>query len=205
MENCVILACGDYPTNSIPLDILRNADFLCCCDGAALTATRHGLKPDAIIGDGDSLPQDMKRQYAAILHQVAEQDYNDLTKATRFCISRGYTDISYIGCTGKREDHTLGNISLMAYYMAELHVRPTMITDCGTFRPALGTKTFRSFPRQQVSIFNINCSEIRSEGLRWDAYAYSQLWQGTLNEAIGTEFTLHADGTYIIYQTHEPK
>lgn len=197
-----ILANGDFPTHRIPLEALRNADYLCCCDGAAQEAIDHGFVPDAIIGDGDSLPKETREQYSHIFHQIAEQDYNDLTKATRFCIAQGYTDIVYVGATGKREDHTLGNIFLLPMYLNELHVRPLMLTDQGSFRPAQGEETFRSFSGQQVSIFNISCREIRSEGLKWDSYAYSQLWQGTLNEALGNSFSLHTDGTFIVFQTY---
>ena len=201
----VILANGDFPTHRIPLGALRNAEYLCCCDGAAQGAISRGIIPDAIIGDGDSIDPMLREQYRGIFHQVSEQDYNDLTKATRFCIARGYTVITYVGATGKREDHTIGNIFLLPFYLTDLHVSPLMLTDQGSFRAAQGTATFRSFPRQQVSIFNISCSEIKSDGLKWDSYAYSQLWQGTLNEATGSQFTLHADGTYIVFQTHEAK
>lgn len=200
-----ILAGGDFPTHRIPLEALNNSEYLCCCDGAAQFAIANGLRPDVIIGDGDSIDPVLKEQYGSIFHRIAEQDDNDLTKATRFCVSRGFTDITYIAATGKREDHTLGNIFLLPYYLEEFDVSPLMLTDHGSFRPVSGTHTFNSFPRQQVSIFNISCSEIRSEGLRWDSYAYRQLWQGTLNEALGQHFTLHADGTYIIFQTYDAK
>lgn len=203
--HATILAAGDFPVHNIPLDALRNSDLLCCCDGAAQSAIAHGFRPDAIIGDGDSLPQALKDKYKDIFHCVDEQEDNDLTKATRFCISRGYTDITYIAATGKREDHTVGNIFLLPRYLEEFAIRPLMLTDHGSFRPVSGTHTFSSFPRQQVSIFNISCSEIKSEGLCWDSYAYRQLWQGTLNEAIGNEFTLHADGTYLVFQTYDAK
>ncbi len=200
-----ILANGDFPTHDIPLDILRRSEFLCCCDGATQTALDHGFTPDAIVGDGDSLTDDMKKRYADIYHDVDEQDYNDLTKATRFCLAQGYTDIAYLGATGKREDHTLGNIFLLPYYLADVGVNPLMLTDNGSFRPAEGKTTFNSFCGQQVSIFNISSKEIRSVGLKWNSYAYNQLWQGTLNEALGGNFTIYADGLYVVFQTYDPK
>lgn len=86
------------------------------------------MLPDAIVGDGDSLPQQFKDRYKDIIHYVAEQDYNDLTKATRFFLehyrspSTKHPRICYIGCTGKREDHTLGNISLPTFYRQEFGV-----------------------------------------------------------------------------------
>ena len=203
--DAVVLCAGDFPTHDIPLCVLRDAPYLCCCDGAAVQAVSYGLRPDAIVGDGDSLPDDFKRQYSGIIHLVSEQEYNDMTKATRHCIRRGARRIVYVGATGKREDHTMGNISLLAYYLDSLSVQPVMLTDYGFFVPASGSRTFGSFARQQVSIFNVSSRSIVSEGLRWPSYAYSALWQGTLNEAEADTFTLRADGTYIVYRTYEPK
>ena len=203
--DCVILANGDFPTHRIPLEVLHGAKFLCCCDGAAQTAIEHGLQPDAIIGDGDSLSAEVREEYQDVLHVVSEQEDNDQTKATRYCASRGFVDIAYIGATGKREDHTLGNIFLLPRYLSDFGIRPAMLTDNGSFMPCRGTTSFDSFPRQQVSIFNISCSGIKSEGLRWDSYAYRELWQGTLNEATGDSFTLHADGSYIVFRTYDKK
>ena len=203
--DAVVLCAGDFPTHDIPLCVLRDAPYLCCCDGAAVQAVSYGLRPDAIVGDGDSLPDDFKRQYSGIIHLVSEQEYNDMTKATRHCIRRGARRIAYVGATGKREDHTMGNISLLAYYLDSLSVQPVMLTDYGFFVPASGSRTFGSFARQQVSIFNVSSRSIVSEGLRWPSYAYSALWQGMLNEAEADTFTLRADGTYLVYRTYEPK
>ena len=203
--DAVVLCNGDFPSHPTPLGVLRSATFLCCCDGAAAPCLEHGHTPDAIVGDGDSLPEALRLEFADRVHIVSEQEYNDLIKATRFCMARGARRIAYLGATGRREDHTLGNISLMAYCHDELHLEPLMLTDHGVFTPASGTHTFRSFPRQQVSIFNISCHELSSEGLRWQSYPYSQLWQGTLNEATGNGFTLHGDGSYIVFQTYVAK
>ena len=100
-----------------------------------------------------------------------------------------------------REDHTLGNISLLMRYYRDFGIEGVMFTDYGFFTPMKGDHTFRSFAGQQVSIFNFGCSTILSEGLRWDSYAYEQWWQGTLNEALSACFTLQADGCYMVYQT----
>lgn len=208
--DAVILANGDYPTHNIPLSVLHTAPRLYCCDGAAQNLIGQGIMPHAIIGDGDSLSADFKEKYADIIHIVEEQDYNDLTKATRFAVqqlqrSSSTPTICYLGCTGRREDHTLGNISLLSYYHREFHVQPVMYTDYGVFIPAVGTRTFNSFPHQQISIFNINCTKLSSDNLKWQAYPAKEMWQGTLNEALATSFTIHADGEYLIFQTYDPK
>ena len=87
MLNVVILADGDFPTSPEPLKILSEASFVCCCDGAAEKLIAFGRIPDAIVGDGDSLSPEFKAQYKDILHTESEQEYNDLTKATRFVVS----------------------------------------------------------------------------------------------------------------------
>lgn len=210
--DAVILADGDYPTHPIPLSVLASSTQLVCCDGAAIKALENGLSPIAVVGDGDSLPQAIKEKLGDKLHIVSEQDYNDLTKATRYVAANiiprggaGGLSIAYLATTGKREDHTLTNIFLMPYYLEELHVQPTIITDYGYFSVAHGTQTFDTFPRQQVSIFNISCSRISGSNLRWKTYPYTALWQGALNEATDTEVTIDADGTYIIFRTFEGK
>lgn len=199
--DAVVLANGEYPTHAVPLNILRHAVHLVACDGAIVPLVSEGVGETCIIGDGDSIPV----EYRSRLLKVDEQDDNDLTKATRYCLQQGWRQIAYLGCTGKREDHTLGNISLLMRYYRDMGVEGCMLTDYGLFAPVRGDHTFHSFPGQQVSIFNFGCTHIDSEGLRWHSYAYQDWWQGTLNEAVSHQFTLHADGCYMVYQTYEAK
>jgi len=72
-------------------------------------------------------------------------------------------------------------------------------------RSKQGKTTFASFPHQQVSVFQIGGKCLESEGLKWELYPFSELWQGTLNEAIEYSFTINSDSTYLVYQTHKPK
>ena len=192
--DAVILADGDFPQAAEPLRLLRQAPFVCACDGAV----GHYPEADVVVGDGDSVPKALRGR----LVQVDEQEDNDLTKATRYCMAQGYRRIVYLGATGRREDHTLGNIALMARYASEMGLEPLMATDYGWFVVARGCSCFSAFAGQQVSIFNIDAVELNSSGLKWQAYPYRQLWQGTLNEAIGHEFSIRADGRYLVYRTY---
>jgi len=198
----VILGNGDFPHADIPLAILGNAKYICCCDGAGEHLVNgHGIIPHAIVGDGDSIPPDFKEQYKDIVHVVNEQENNDLTKATLFCAARGMRRMAYLGVTGKREDHTVGNISLMLHYVRNFGLDVTLITDYGYFVVAHGNACMRTFAGQQVSIFNITCSRLCGSGLKWDTYAYKSLWQGTLNEATGDAVTFKTDGEFMVFRT----
>ncbi len=80
-----------------------------------------------------------------------------------------------------------------------------MITDHGYFIPACGDNTFESFRGQQISIFNTGSRVLTGEGFRWAPYTYGATWQGTLNEALGDKVSIHADGDYLLFMTHEGK
>lgn len=203
--DAVILADGEFPTADIPLQILRKAKFLCCCDGAAAKAIEQGFMPDAIVGDGDSLTPEFKTRYAAIIHLENEQDDNDLTKATRFCLEKGFQRIAYLGTTGKREDHTIGNIFLLPRYVLQFGITPEIYTDHGWFSVINGTTELPSFPGQQVSIFNITGKKVEGEGFTWPPYTYNELWQGTLNEAKSDRILLKTDGIMIVFRTYLAK
>lgn len=205
--DAVVLCSGDYPSKgSIAAHVLSKCSYVCCCDSAAESfIEREERVPNVIVGDGDSLSLKFQKQYAHIFFKVTEQDDNDQTKATRYCIDKGFHRIAYVGSTGCREDHTLGNISLLMRYAMTFDVEATMITDYGFFTPAKGNATFESFKGQQVSIFNFGCRALRSEGLKWDIYPFDQLWQGTLNEALGNEVRIEADGVYLVYRTFDAK
>lgn len=196
--DAVVLANGDFPVHAVPLSLLENAAHIVACDGAITHLAVHDYQADIIaIGDGDSVPDGLRDR----LIQVDEQEDNDLTKATRYCLKQGWRRIAYVGATGQREDHTIGNISLIVRYFLEMGVEPLLVTDYGWFVVAKGDSEFESFPGQQVSIFNVSCQNLTSEGLRWQSYPYRQFWQGTLNEALSSVFRFHADGCYLVYRT----
>lgn len=211
--DAVILANGDYPTHSIPARLLHETTPLYCCDCAGEKALQDPkLEIAAVVGDGDSLPPRLQERIGGRFIHIEEQEDNDLTKATRYAMAHfspslldSRPTILYLGATGKREDHTLGNISLMMRYHKEMNLKPVMATDYGWFVPVTGDACFESFQGQQVSLFNLSCTELTGTGLKWDPYATTQLWQGTLNEALGDLFTIKANGDYLVYRTFEKK
>lgn len=219
-KNIVILAAGDFPTHPLPLKALQEADLVVCCDSAYERfqdfETSRQQDPDSssfiVIGDGDSLSDDTKRHLGDRWIHVTEQDYNDLHKAMAWATCRfrdSSSKFQILGATGKREDHTLGNISYLITFAEEYPgIDLEMLTDHGRFRAMRGTHTFPSFPRQQVSLFSMNPDNpIDSEGLRWplDAFRPHRWWQASLNESLGDSFTITAPDWLLVFQTYDPK
>ena len=56
----------------------------------------YEIEPTAVVGDGDSLSEELKQRYAHIYHPISEQEFNDLTKATLFARSHLKMDASTI-------------------------------------------------------------------------------------------------------------
>ena len=138
------------------------------------------IPPNLIIGDGDSISEENRKRYGHLLHRIAEQETNDQTKAVNYLLSQGKRRIAIVGATGKREDHTLGNISLLMDYMrAGADVRT--YTDHGIFIPCRNTCTFTCQPGQQVSIINFNARKLHGLGLVYPLSDFTNWWQGTLD------------------------
>ena len=205
LKRVVIIGDGCFPRKEYPRYLISTADIIVCCDGAFRKYMRHckdifGKErlPDAVIGDMDSLSENMKRKYQDIIIRIDEQEHNDQTKAVKFLRSKGVTRIAIVGATGKREDHTMGNISLLAEYQRwGLDVR--IYTDYGVFVACSGTQRMACRKGQAVSIFNISARNLSSEGLQYPIYDFSQLWQGTLNRTIAEQFTISAEGEYLLF------
>lgn len=81
--DCVVVANGSFPQTAGPLELLKSAPAIIACDGAVQNLHERGLEPTAIVGDLDSIPQEMLRLYADRIHTVEDQEINDLTKAVR--------------------------------------------------------------------------------------------------------------------------
>lgn len=201
--DCIILAAGDFPTHGIPLATLEaNRDRVICCDGATDELLRRGYTPKFAVGDGDSMSADTKKRLADRLILESEQENNDLTKAVKFAVSQGYRHIAILGATGKREDHTLGNIGLLVDYMDIADV--AMFTDYGCFFPVSGRREIACSIGQQISFFCMDAAPLTVTGVKWqiENRTLTRWWQGTLNEAISENVTVETTGKIVVYQKY---
>lgn len=199
----VILANGLFPSRMQNLEILKDAEKLICCDGAADKLISFGLSPHVIIGDLDSISREAKTLYTSILVHDPDQESNDLTKAVRFCIEQGYPSVSILGATGLREDHTLGNISLMLEYFPAIEVR--IISDFGVFSLVQSGERVPSYVGEKLSIFSLdNSVRVSAKGLKYplNELQLSHWYKASLNESTDDHFRLYfeSDHPLIVYK-----
>ena len=196
----VIICDGAFPKTEYPRYLIRTADFTICCDGALRKFIRNSKAifgddrlPHKVVGDMDSLSANLKAKYSDIIVQIDEQEHNDQTKAFRWALENlsGISTITIIGATGHREDHTIGNISLLMEYartydLESMEIQLQMVTDHGVIFPVTDTTEFDCGIGRQISIFSPdNSLRIKSSGLEWktDEVVFDNWWKATLNRA----------------------
>lgn len=197
----VILAAGDFPHGEVARALLTEAHEVICCDGAAEEYCATGAIPAAVVGDFDSLSEQLRTQLADRLHHRPDQDVNDLWKALTLAIERGAREVTVLGAFGRREDHSIGNLMLCAARMNEVDIH--VVGDRGTFEFIDRDSRFESFVGQQVSLFTLSpATEISTIGLRYEPpqNRLAAMWQGVSNESLGDEFTICTNGPTIVYR-----
>ena len=205
----VVLTNGDFPRHPLTRTTLRNARRLVCCDGAAAALARHcpDLAPDAIVGDFDSLSPAVRRRYPADrFHAVAEQETNDLAKSLRFCRARRWKAPVVLGASGKREDHFLGNVALLAD-AADDFPGIRMLTDHGLFLVVRGPARIRCGAGRAVSLFSFDPAQrLTASGLRYplDDLPLAPFWRATLNTATAETIALEPalPAPILVYLAH---
>ncbi|MCD8208889.1 MAG: thiamine diphosphokinase [Bacteroidales bacterium] len=209
-KTAVIIGGGEYPKKPYPLYIIERADYVVCCDSALGAYLRHSRKilgaqsadapnggtlrlPDAVIGDMDSLSPALKKRYGHLIVHIPEQETNDQTKAFHHVLEKfpDVGEIFFMGATGKREDHTIGNISLLMEYCREVEakgvdVNLSMVSDYSTIFPLTRSTSIECGVGRRISLLTPdNSLRIRSKGLEWptDEVVFDNWWKATLNRS----------------------
>ncbi len=201
MLSIVILCNGAFPKEPYPLYLLDSAQGVVCCDGSLVKWLEHNAAavPLAVVGDMDSLPQELRERFSSFLFHETEQDYNDLTKAMRWVLREHpeVQEIVILGATGLREDHTIGNLGLLMEYtrMFDLGERKvSMVSDYGTAFAITDSCDLHLGEGRRISLFSAdNSLRISSVGLEWplDGVVFDAWWKATLNRTTEPIVSLH--------------
>ena len=227
MSTAVIIGGGAFPKKAYPRELIRRADIIVCCDGNALKAflrNRESIfgnnlrEPDAIVGDMDSMPAKLAVEYSPVIVKIEEQDDNDQTKALHYVLEHfpEVDTIHFIAATGKREDHTVGNLSLLMEYsrLAADRQAPAdsrsgigmalaidMVSDYSTaFTITESCELFLGKGRR-ISIFSPdNSLRIKSKGLVWptDDVVFDNWWKATLNRTCDDAVSLELNHNSLV-------
>lgn len=205
-KTAAVIDNGRFPKKEYPRYLLRGADYVVCCDGALGKYFRNmeavfgrERMPDVVIGDMDSVGKGALTRFTGKIVKVTEQENNDQTKAVNYIVENLHdvSSIYILGGSGEREDHTIGNMSLLMEYarrFGDSSPRIEMVSDYSTAFAITDTSEIHCGTGRRFSLFSPdNSLTVKSKGLQYptDAVVFDNWWKATLN--VATEDTVRLE------------
>lgn len=169
MKKCLILANGFSP-NKEEIEYLRKVCFntLICADGGANTAYRLGLLPDLIIGDLDSIRNEVKDYFTgkSKILKYKRQNDTDVEKALKYSISNGYSEAILLGGTGDRLDHSFCNLGIVLKFFNEIKL--SILHQKSFLQAYTGEVELNTIKGETISLYGFDSETfISSTGLKY--------------------------------------
>lgn len=116
--NILIISGGKSPSSELLKREIVNCDYIICADKGAECLYSNGITPNYLLGDFDSIDEKILNYYkgkkeCTIVTFNKDKDYTDTKIAFKKAVDLGATYITFLGVTGTRIDHMLGNIGLL--------------------------------------------------------------------------------------------
>jgi thiamine pyrophosphokinase len=113
----IIISGGEPPTLEFLLKEITEDTFLIGADSGANCLYEYKIEPDLLVGDFDSISKVafdyFKKGKCIIDVYPTEKDFTDTEIATQKALGMKPNEIIFLGCTGSRIDHLLGNIGML--------------------------------------------------------------------------------------------
>lgn len=202
----LVIANGDLPNLDLLTSYHQKSSLLLCTDGAA-NQLANIITPDVIIGDLDSLTDEILfPENTKIIHEPCQYS-SDLEKAFNYLLNDDFKKVYITGVNGGRLDHITANLSILKKYADRLefeifddHSRSFMLTT--TKVSSVELKTLKG---QIISLVPLaKASGIMTKGLEYhlnDESLEIGIREGLSNFAIedNVEISIKS-GCLLIYQ-----
>ncbi len=135
--------------------------------------------------------------------RITEQESTDLEKTIRYALRHRAETITVIGATGRRMDHTAGNLGCFRKFGTKCNLR--FIDDDGELLGVGRRMEFTTRRNELLSLIPLGrCSGVTTTGLRyglWSAVLELGVREGTSNRATGSRVTVSVRrGTLLLYR-----
>jgi thiamine pyrophosphokinase len=155
----VIIANGNLSETDRLLSRIQQADLVIAADGGAVHLRRMDIVPRVIIGDLDSIPENIlsffKEKQVKILKHPARKNQTDLELCMEYAVAQGCDDLLIMGATSTRLDHTLGNIFLLRK-LADQGIPVTIIDAHNDIHIVISRLTLTGRPGDLISVIPIS-------------------------------------------------
>lgn len=113
----VIVSGGKAPGRELLEMELEDATALICVDSGGNCLKELGIEPDYLVGDFDSIRPDafefIKGTKCKIIEYPKDKDFTDTELALELAMRLDSNSIVFLGSTGTRLDHVMGNMGLL--------------------------------------------------------------------------------------------
>lgn len=113
----IIISGGSPPSKQLFDKTAENFDLLICADKGADFLYKFNIIPDFIVGDCDSMdPAALDffiKKGCNFKRFPKDKDFTDTELAFKLAVEKKADEIIFLGCTGTRIDHVLGNIGIL--------------------------------------------------------------------------------------------
>jgi thiamine pyrophosphokinase len=135
--------------------------MIICADGASRQLLAHDIIPTVIIGDMDSVEEDILRYFeergSEILKFPKRKDETDTWLAMEYAFNMKPDEIIILGALGGRIDHALANIYLLVK-AAEKDVKTKIVDEASELFVVADTATITGNVGDTVSLFPLSSS-----------------------------------------------
>lgn len=113
----LIISSGNVSNYKLLENLIESHDFILCADGGIRHLMQINAIPHLLIGDLDSVNDDglhyIENNNIEVIKYPVMKNETDTELAIDYLINKGFREITFIGVTGSRMDHTLSNILLL--------------------------------------------------------------------------------------------
>lgn len=198
MGKCILIGAGDFTYQSAISVSVSEDDYVIAVDGGYAYCDQLGIRTDLIVGDMDSVADDLHRKIESIARTnpeilfrlPCEKDDTDMRFAIKQGLVKGYREFVLYGALGGRLEHTIANIQCLLYLKNQGAKGTIADEKCSVF--VIQDETIR-FPKEKEGFFSLfalqkQVSGVTIKGMKYplkDAVLTEDYPIGVSNEFIG--------------------
>ncbi|KZL94437.1 thiamine diphosphokinase [Clostridium magnum] len=114
----LIVSGGSPPSYELIKEELKDSSFLICADSGGECLYKYNIIPNFLMGDFDSISLEALEFFRAhekctIDTYPKDKDFTDTELVLNKAAQLGASEIVFLGCTGTRMDHFMGNMGML--------------------------------------------------------------------------------------------
>jgi thiamine pyrophosphokinase len=182
----------------------QDYEIFIATDGAIQKAIHLGVIPDFVLGDFDSIDNELAKNLNVNFVRAPDQNFTDFEKSLAFIHEKGFEEVHIYGASGGEQDHFLGNLSAALAWKSKIKL--TFFDKYGTyyFLKKSEQNRINEVKGKTISLLPLpNADQVSTSGLEFPLQKEDLNFGkriGTRNFAIESEIEIHfTEGNLLIF------